>query len=125
MLLLLSPLIYWKWISIFGLVFIYVFAIFIMIRTLLQNRNPSTTLSWVLVLVLLPYLGLVFYFFFGQQIRKRWIFRRLKIRELVKIRQVSDSQLKALEDVDGIKEPQVLRNLKLIRLFIYISFIIS
>lgn len=108
----------WKWISIFGLVFIYLFAIFIIIRTLLQNRNPSTTLSWVLVLVLLPYLGLVFYFFFGQQMRKRWIFRRLKIRELVKIRKVSDSQLKALEDADDIKEPQVLSNLKLIRLLL-------
>ena len=108
----------WKWISISGLVFIYLIAIFIMIRTLLQNRNPSTTLSWVLVLVLLPYLGLVFYFFFGQQIRKRWIFRRLKIRELVKIRQVSDSQLKALKNVDDILEPQVLKNLKLIRLLL-------
>ncbi len=108
----------WKWISISGLIFIYLIAIFIMIRTLLQNRNPSTTLSWVLVLVLLPYLGLVFYFFFGQRIRKRWIFRRLKIRELVKIRQVSDSQLKALKETDEIKEPQVLFNLKLIRLLL-------
>lgn len=108
----------WKWISISGLVLIYLIAIFIMIRTLLQNRNPSTTLSWVLVLVLLPYLGLVFYFFFGQRIRKRWIFRRLKIRELVKISQVSDSQLKALKNVDDIKDPQVLKNLKLIRLLL-------
>lgn len=108
----------WKWISISSLVFIYLFAIFIMIRTLLQNRNPSTTLSWVLVLILLPYLGLIFYFFFGQRIRKRWIFRRLKIRELVKIRKVSDSQLRALKNVDDIKEPQVLRNLKLIRLLL-------
>ncbi|MCD6179585.1 MAG: cardiolipin synthase [Bacteroidales bacterium] len=108
----------WKWISISGLVFIYLFAIFIIIRTLLQNRNPSTTLSWVLILVLLPYLGLLFYFFFGQRMSKRWIFRRLKIRELVKISKVSDSQLKALRNVDDITEPQVLRNLKLIRLLL-------
>lgn len=108
----------WKWIYISGLVFIYLFAIFIIIRTLLQNRNPSTTLSWVLVLVLLPYVGLIFYFFFGQQLRKRWIFRRLKVRELVKIRQVSDAQLRTLRNVDDIVDPQVVRNLKLIRLLL-------
>lgn len=108
----------WKWISISVLVFIYVVAIFIMLRTLLQNRNPAATLSWVLILVLLPYIGLVFYFFFGQRIRKRWIFKRLKIRELVKIRQVSDSQLKALKNPKDIREPQVLDNLKLIRLLL-------
>ncbi|MBN1650737.1 MAG: cardiolipin synthase [Bacteroidales bacterium] len=108
----------WKWISISVLVLIYIVAIFIVLRTMLQNRNPSATLSWVLVLVLLPYLGLILYFFFGQRIRKRWIFRRLKIRELVKIRQVSDSQLKALQDVEDIKDRQVLDNLKLIRLLL-------
>ncbi|MDA3907206.1 MAG: cardiolipin synthase [Bacteroidales bacterium] len=108
----------WKWISISSLVLIYIIAIFIMLRTLLQNRNPSATLSWVLVLVLLPYIGLIFYFFFGQQIRKRWIFKRLRIRELVKIRQVSDSQLKALKNADDIQEPQVISNLKLIRLLL-------
>ena len=108
----------WKLISISVLVFIYVFAIFIILRTMLQNRNPTVTLSWVLVLVLLPYLGLVFYFFFGQRLRQSWIFKRLKIRELVKIRQVSDSQLKALKDIEDIKEPHVLKNLKLIRLLL-------
>jgi len=108
----------WKWVSISVLVLIYIVAIFIVLRTMLQNRNPSATLSWVLVLVLLPYLGLVLYFFFGQRLRKRWIFKRLKIRELVKIRQVSESQLKALQDVDDIKDRQVLDNLKLIRLLL-------
>ncbi|MCD6092010.1 MAG: cardiolipin synthase [Bacteroidales bacterium] len=108
----------WKWISISGIVFIYIVAIFIILRTLLQNRNPSSTLSWVVVLVMLPYIGLVFYFFFGQRIRKRWIFKRLKIRELVKIRQVSDSQLRALQNVNDIHDPQVITNLKLIRLLL-------
>lgn len=108
----------WKWISVLGLVFIYLFAIFIILRTLLQNRNPIVTLSWVLVLVLLPYIGLIFYFFFGQQIRKRWIFKRLKLRELVKIRQVSDAQLKALRNTDDIREAAVVENLKLIKLLL-------
>ena len=108
----------WQWISLVVLVFIYLFAIFIILRTLLQNRNPMATLSWVLVLIMLPYLGLLFYFFFGQKLSKKWIFRRMKIRELVKIRQVSDAQLKALQNADDINDARVQKNLKLINLLL-------
>jgi cardiolipin synthase A/B len=41
------------------------------IYLLLDNREPSTTIAWILVLVLLPVLGFVFYFFFGRNWRKR------------------------------------------------------
>ena len=32
---------------------------------ILDNRNPFKTLVWVLVLVFLPVIGLILYFFFG------------------------------------------------------------
>lgn len=108
----------WKWISITGLGIVYILAIYIIISTLLQNRNPVSTLSWVLVLVLLPYLGLVLYFFFGQRLSKRWIFKRLRFRELVKIRQLSEAQLKTLKTANDILDDQVMHNLKLIRLLL-------
>ena len=37
---------------------------------LLENRNPLKTLVWVLVLTFLPVVGLVLYFFFGQDTRR-------------------------------------------------------
>ena len=37
---------------------------------ILDNRNPFKTLVWVLVLVFLPVIGLILYFFFGQDTRK-------------------------------------------------------
>lgn len=44
---------------------------------LLDNRQPYKTIAWVLVLTLLPFVGLVFFYFFGQNIRKeRFISRR-------------------------------------------------
>ena len=44
---------------------------------LLDNRQPYKTIAWVVVLVLLPFVGLVFFYFFGQNIRKeRYINRR-------------------------------------------------
>lgn len=36
----------------------------------LDNRNPVKTLAWVLVLSFLPVVGLVFYFFFGREVRR-------------------------------------------------------
>lgn len=44
---------------------------------LLENRQPAKTIAWVIVLVMLPVVGLVFFYFFGQNIRKeRYISRR-------------------------------------------------
>ena len=52
-----------------------------------ENRNPVKSLAWVTVLLLLPFLGIVLYLFFGRNIKnKRMISRRnrrrLKKREL-------------------------------------------
>ncbi len=41
-----------------------------------ENRNPLKTLPWVIVLTLAPVVGLVFYFFFGQNLSKRRIISR-------------------------------------------------
>lgn len=41
-----------------------------------DNRNPLKTLPWILVLLLAPGVGLVVYFFFGQDLSKRKIIPR-------------------------------------------------
>lgn len=41
-----------------------------------ENRNPLKTISWVLVLLLLPLVGLIFYYFFGEDHRKRRLISR-------------------------------------------------
>lgn len=38
---------------------------------LLENRNPTKSLSWVLILLFLPFLGLFFYLIFGQNQQKK------------------------------------------------------
>lgn len=47
---------------------------------LLENRNPVKSLSWVLVLLFLPFIGLVFYVIFGQNLRKQKIILRKTYR---------------------------------------------
>lgn len=52
-------------------------AVFIVVRVVLNNRNPIKTLAWMMVLLFLPFLGLLLYFFFGRDTRKlRYIGRR-------------------------------------------------
>ena len=41
-----------------------------------DNRNPLKTLPWIIVLVFAPVVGLVFYFFFGQNLSKQRIISR-------------------------------------------------
>jgi len=48
-----------------------------------DNRNPLKTLPWIVVLLLAPVVGLVFYFFFGQNLSKRRIISRRTRKRIV------------------------------------------
>ena len=60
------------WITLIGVILVVV----------LDNRNPVKTISWVLVLIFLPYVGLVLYIFFGQRYRKQKIISKKSIRNI-------------------------------------------
>lgn len=60
------------WITLVGVVMVVI----------LDNRNPLKTISWVLVLILLPYVGLFLYIFLGQRYRKVKIISRKSIRRI-------------------------------------------
>lgn len=49
-----------------------------------ENRNPVRTLAWVSVLLMLPGLGIVLYFFFGRNIRNQHKLSRRNRRRLKK-----------------------------------------
>ncbi|MGE8381461.1 MAG: phospholipase D-like domain-containing protein, partial [Sphingobacterium sp.] len=37
---------------------------------LIENRNPAKTIAWIMVIVFLPVIGLLIYYFFGQKFKK-------------------------------------------------------
>lgn len=49
-----------------------------------ENRNPLKTIPWVIVLVLAPGIGLLFYFVFGQDNRKQRIISRRTYKRIMK-----------------------------------------
>ena len=47
-----------------------------------DNRNPLKSVPWIIVLLLAPVVGLVFYFFFGQNLSKQRIISRRTRRRI-------------------------------------------
>lgn len=75
----------------------YVLALVAIVVILLKNINPTKTLSYIIVLAVFPILGLVVYYFFGQDYRKFRIFKKRAVLNQINVRKWGD-QLKLLED---------------------------
>ena len=105
------------------LIISYIAGALISMTIILENRDPAKTMTWLLIFILLPGLGIVIYAIFGRNIRKRkmlktqklatnikdkHIFENLKeIEELVTLEQKSIQNKKILsyiDDMDGIKQ---------------------
>ena len=76
--------------TLLGITFIVLYSITIVglvLLVLLENRNPLKTIPWVIVLIFVPGIGLIFYFFFGRDNRRlRIITRRMYKRFKKQIR---------------------------------------
>ena len=85
-------------------------AVGVIVVIISENRNPIKTISWIMVLIFLPIVGLVIYAFFGQDYTKR---RNISQKMYLKIKKRPINNLDDLveyppEHVDLIK---LLRNL--------------
>ena len=65
----------------------YFLVIGLSIFIILKNKNPVKTLSFLFALAVLPFLGLIVYYFFGQDYRKSKIFEKKYILDNEKIKQ--------------------------------------
>ncbi len=54
------------------------------VAVLMDNRQPAKTMAWILLLVFMPYVGLVLYFFFGQNVRKQRLISKRSMDQLTK-----------------------------------------
>lgn len=70
-----------------GTIFIILYCVTILGLVLViitENRNPLKTIPWVIVLLLAPGVGLLFYFIFGQDNRKQRIISRRTYKRIMK-----------------------------------------
>jgi len=64
----------------------YVLVILFSVIIVLKNKNPVKTLSFLFALAVLPFLGLLVYYFFGQDYRKSKIFEKKYLFDNEKIK---------------------------------------
>jgi len=50
----------------------------------LDNRNPVHTIAWILILLFLPFVGLILYFFFGRNVRRERIINKKSYNKLLR-----------------------------------------
>lgn len=72
-------LVHWLWYGIYVLIVVGV-----MLKVLMDNRQPAKTMAWLLVLWALPLVGIVLYFFFGQNTRKERLISQRSLDQLTK-----------------------------------------
>ncbi|ULC58865.1 cardiolipin synthase [Flaviramulus sp. BrNp1-15] len=88
----------------------YIIAVSAVITILLKNINPTKTLSYIIVLVFFPFLGVLVYYLFGQEYRKNKIFTRKHIlnKNVVKaINKELELNKKELERVNDYLDEKV------------------
>lgn len=82
----------------------YLLAISAIITVLLKNINPTKTVSYIIILALFPFFGLVIYYLFGQQYRKSKIFNRKHVINSSVIQTAGNSIKMEGHDLRGIRE---------------------
>ncbi|HEY4540321.1 MAG TPA: cardiolipin synthase [Faecalibacter sp.] len=92
----------WYWIP---LMLIYISVIF---TILIENRNPTKTIAWILVIILIPLLGILLYYFFGQDFKKDLYFKKIDkktsaefIRNWKKINHLIEKDFEKIETLIG------------------------
>lgn len=71
--------IHWLFLTIYAIV-----VTLTIVTILMDNRQSAKTMAWLLVLLFLPMVGIVLYFFFGQNIRKERHISQKSLDELAK-----------------------------------------
>ncbi len=91
---------------------------FTVILIIQQKGDPLKTISWLLVLFLLPIIGIVFYFFFGKNYRKEKIFSRKGIADLEQMRILNQYQFIELPHSNLFKNKKLHQKMHIMRLLL-------
>ena len=68
-------------------IFLLVILVSIILMEVAENGRPIRTLSWILLLVFLPVVGLILYFFFGRDRKRR---RMVSVEDMDKFQELTD-----------------------------------
>ncbi|SMO59458.1 cardiolipin synthase [Saccharicrinis carchari] len=100
----------------------YAISILVIISIMiLENRNPLKSLSWILVLLLLPMIGIALYIFFGQNLRKQKIINRKGLENHDYLLSVASEQTKDLSQFYGLNNHLLAEKERIMQLQLFNS----
>lgn len=73
----------------------YIIAMLAVVHVVMDNRQPSKTMAWALVIWFVPFVGIVFYIFFGVNTRKERLVSKRSLDELTKRTMLSTQPFEA------------------------------
>ncbi|MBU5307952.1 cardiolipin synthase [Clostridioides mangenotii] len=90
----------------------YIAGAIISLIILLENRDPAKTMSWLMMFILFPGIGLVVYAVSGRNIRKIKLFKTQKLANTIKEKRLFDTLEKIEEvvelEIESIKQNKLL-----------------
>ncbi|MCM5663805.1 cardiolipin synthase [Galbibacter mesophilus] len=94
----------------------YLLALAAAVTILLKNINPTKTLSYIMALLVFPFIGLVVYFFFGQDYRKFKIFKKKNVLNQKNIKDWAQQLVLNKKEAYNIGKEVLNGNTKIIKL---------
>ena len=85
---------------------------------ILEDNNAIKTISWIIVVILLPVLGMILYLNFGRNFRKEKLFSRKGLTDYLNIKTFAPYQLENLDDDLIRKNPRLYEKKHIMRLLL-------
>ncbi|WP_044398646.1 cardiolipin synthase [Lacinutrix sp. Hel_I_90] len=99
-----------------ALIINYLLSISAVITILFRNSNPTKTLTYIIVLVFFPFLGLLVYYLFGQEYRKNKIFNRKSVLNEKIIKSLNDELELDETELQELEDDFLLDKIRLVKL---------
>ncbi len=102
---------------IFGIVYL-ITVLFIVLLIIQQKGDPLRTITWSLVILLIPIIGIILYFYFGKNYRRQKIFNRKGLSDMERMRDFSHLQIMELPQKPFLNNPKIKSKQHIITLLI-------
>lgn len=92
---------FWKIVSLILYIANIILVVYACISLFFKKESTSKTISWMIVIILLPYIGLLLYIFIGRNFRKETMYSRKGAGDLIIRERLSQEMLQAI-DKEGL-----------------------
>ncbi|MHA4842653.1 cardiolipin synthase [Flavitalea antarctica] len=96
----------------------YLLSIFMALLVISENRSPSKTLAYLLMFFALPYIGVMVYFIFGENYRKKKIYKKKWLTDQQNSERFGNYMVRLSEEVLASHMGTIKGNAQLVRLLV-------